>query len=1021
MLRIVKQAEWRDLLMASVSVAALSIAAPAVAQDEEPAVPSAEEAAAAAAEEEDTIVVTGSRIRQDEFTSTAPVQIIDPSIGELQGIVDTAELIQSSSVAAGSVQITSAISSAFVTNGGAGTQTISLRGLGAERTLVLLNGRRAGPAGVRGAVSAFDLNVLPQSVISTIEVLKDGASSIYGSDAVAGVVNIITKTDTDGIDLNTFYSQPFKSGGEEFRASATYGKTFSRGHFQVSADYYRRWELKRGDREYLACPEEYIFNEDGTERADIVDPRTGSYACRDTLWGHIWLYDYTYYYSPNGSNLVAPNGNPIRRLQWDYAGDNLGSHIPGVTPPVDPFQFEVPEGWFPVGYDAASFAVENAYHPFIDAATVIPTTQRYTAYADGAFQATDWAELYTEVLFNRRETEQNSFRQFWQFGFTENFVPGFGDPFADGFNGAVLISPTPITDHFGSSQKVDYYRVVGGARGEFGSFLDDWQWDLHSQYSRSDGDYTREQILDDAVSSQDFRTGSCVGETLPISGRPCIDVDWLDPEFLAGNISPEVRAFLFDEETGNTVYTQWTVEGIVTGDLFSLPAGDVGLALGGTWRRDEIEDVPGPITRAGNAWGVTTAGITAGASKTTEGFGEIQVPLIRDLPLIQNLLLQGAGRYTHVDTYGSDWTYKAGASWQVNDWLRFRGTYGTSFRAPALFELFLADQTSFLSQRQVDPCINWGPNLANGVISQQLADNCAADGVPPNHTGAGITATVITGGGFGLLEAETSDAMTVSMVLTPDWFSDKTNLRIALDYFEIEVNGEIARLGAGNVVAGCYTSDFFPNDPLCDLFSRNPPVGDPNNIDFVRDSFLNIHSQKNTGLDATIQLDQDLPPGLGTISLLGQMTWQFKDTVALFEATETSVNGEAGEPKWVGDFNIVWRLDGWSVFYGIDALSGTSDEQDYIDANGTLCPTDSIHGTFCVDLKAEHRIYHSFSVTKEFETWKLTLGVANLGDTPPPRVSTSNRGEISTIGQVPFTSNYDFVGRRIFFNVGKTF
>lgn len=1015
-----KKVELRELLLASASVAALMMHAPALAQ-ETPADEAAVAEAEAEAAQEDTIVVTGSRIRQDEFTSTSPVQIIDPSLGTLQGISDTATLIQSSTVAAGSAQITSAISSAFVTNGGPGAQTVSLRGLGAERTLVLLNGRRAGPAGTRGAVAAFDLNVLPQSIVSTVEVLKDGASSIYGSDAVAGVVNIITKRDTDGIQLDTFYSQPFESGGEELRASATWGKIFNRGHILVSADYYRRWELERGDRDYLACPEEYIFNQDGS-RADIIDPRTNSYTCRDTLWGHIWLYDYIYYYSANGSNLIAPNGQPMRRLQFDYAGDNLGSFIPGVppkNPPGDPFQFEAPAGWFPVGYDAASFAVENAYHPFIDASSFTPRTERYTAYADAAYQLTGWAELYTEFLFNRRITEQDSFRQFWQFGFTENFVPGFGDPFATGFNGAVLLSPTTITDWFGSSQEIDYFRVVGGARGELGGFLDGWNWDVHSQYSRSDGDYTQQQILDDAVSSQDFRTESCVGQTLPISGRPCIDVDWLDPEFLAGNITPEVRAFLFDQETGNTVYTQMTVEGIVTGDVFKLPAGDVAVALGGTWRRDEINDVPGPITLAGNAWGVTSAGITAGVSNTAEAFGEIQIPLIRDVPLIRNLLVQAAGRYTDVDTYGSDFTYKFGASWQVNDWLRFRGTYGTSFRAPALFELFLADQTGFLSQRQVDPCIDWGNNLANGVISQQLADNCAADGVPPNHTGAGISATIITGGGFGILEAETSDAMTLSVVLTPE-LGDRTSLKIAVDYFEIEVNGEIAQLGAGNIVAGCYNSDFFPNDPLCDLFARGGE-GNPNNIDFIRDSFININSQQNTGLDVTIQLDQDMPRGLGTLSLLGQMTWQFTDTIALFEGTEVSVNGEDGEPKWVGDFNIVWRKNKWSLFYGIDAIAGTSDEQDFIDANGTLCPSDAIHGTFCVDLKAEPRVYHSLSLTREFESWKVTLGVANLTDLSPPRVSTNNRGEITTIGQAPFTSNYDYVGRRIFFNVSKTF
>jgi iron complex outermembrane receptor protein len=139
------------------------------------------------------IVVTGSRLRRDERTSADPLTVIDPTVQTREGRLDTAEILQSSPLAAGSTQITSTISSNFVVNGGEGVQTISLRGLGANRTLVLLNGRRAGPAGVRGGVSAFDLNVIPQDVIQSVEILKTGASSIYGSDAIAGVVNLITK------------------------------------------------------------------------------------------------------------------------------------------------------------------------------------------------------------------------------------------------------------------------------------------------------------------------------------------------------------------------------------------------------------------------------------------------------------------------------------------------------------------------------------------------------------------------------------------------------------------------------------------------------------------------------------------------------------------------------------------------------------------------------------------------------------------------------------------------------------
>jgi iron complex outermembrane receptor protein len=1045
---VVQMRSWRSALMAGVSVAALGIVTPVAAQDAPPAPPpDSGDQVRQGDRPIEKVVVTGSRLRKDEFTSPSPVQIIDPRSAEKQGSVDTATTIQSSSVAAGSAQITSSISSAFVTNGGPGTQTVSLRGLGAERTLVLLNGRRAGPAGIRGAVGAFDLNVIPQSIVQSIEVLKDGASSVYGSDAVAGVVNIITRKDTDGLQVDSFYSQPFESGGEEMRLSGIWGTSFDGGHVQLAADYYKRNELKNGDRDYLRCPEDYVFDTAGN-RLDLIDPRTNKIACRERLWGHLWLYDYSYFYSGSQSNLIAPNGQLIRRLQPDY-GDNLGSHTAPLGPPADAAQLGIPAGYFPVGYDGPSYAVENANHPFSEAASLIPETERYTLFVEGSYDVTEAIELYGEAIFNRRKTHNNEVRQFWSFGFTsQSALPAlfFGDPapgdpiIPAGFTGDVLLSPTTITDWGDTRTEVDYYRVIGGARGELGGALSGWTWDVYGHYSRSDGDYFREVILDDAVDSQSFRTASCVGTLTPISNRPCIDIDWTNPEFLRGNFTPAERAFLFDTETGRTIYTQLSFEGSANGTLFENWAGPVDAALGVTWRRDEINDTPGPITLAGNIWGSSGSGITQGQSTTKEYFGEVDVPLLADVPFAKYFNVRLSGRYTDVNTVGGgDETYKVGGNWQVNEWLRFRGTYGTSFRAPHLFELFLADETGFLDQRVVDPCIQWGANLAAGAISQQVADNCAADGVPANHAGGGSAVTVVTGGGLGVLKPETSVAKSVSIVLTPNAFlPSTTSLSIAVDYFEIEVEGEITQLGANNIVGGCYSSDFFPNDPLCALFTRGQ-VGAPNNIDEVHDSFININDQTNRGIDVTTRLRQELPNGWGDLSILAQMTWQLEDDIALFEGTQVSVNGEDGEPIWVGDFNIEWSLGAWSVFWGIDAVQHTSDVADFIDANGDTClpvPDDPIgpddvnpiYGTrVCADLIAEARVYHAVSVTREFEDWRITLGIANLFDDAPPRVSVSTLasdfalGEITTIGQGPFTSNYDYVGRRGFLSVSKKF
>ncbi len=1037
-----------------------------------------------------TIFVTGSRIRRDEFSSPSPLTVIDPEVSARQGLNSTAAMVQGSPIAAGSDQITAALSSNFLTNGGTGAETISLRGLGAERTLVLLNGRRAGPSGTRGGVSSFDLNVLPQSIVGQVDLLKDGASSIYGSDAVAGVVNLITRRDTDGVEFDFFGSVPFDTGGEEWSAAATWGKTFDRGHILVAANYVRRNELARGDRDYLGCGENYVFTDETySTRADLIDPRTGRFACEGSdsgnTWGHVWTYDYTYqdfdgdgladFGTPGGSNIPGSDGTGAATLfQYSYGNDNLGNYIPAAGPRTQPGQIGIPAGWFPVGYDGPSAAVTNRYHPLMDNDTVIPQTNLYTLYLDAAYELTDGIEFYTELLFNRRDNFVNSSGQVYQFGLGEvydyyydyndgeNGYPGDGlqlgdeirgfafDPYAPGWRGAALFSPTAFNPYVDSSVKVDYYRAVAGFRGDITS---NWNYDLYGQYSRSEGEYSSQTALKDAIACANFRSGTkgyssrrCPGGVTPISGRNNVIVDWFSPRFNYGDFTQAEYDFLFAWDTGNTTYTQMYVEGIVSGDLVTLPwSGPVGLAVGGTVRRDEINDVPGPIRQADNGFNFGGAGITAGQSETMEAFGEIKIPLLQDVPFFQNLEFTGAARVTNVkatravdgatDESNGNWTYKLGLDWEVTDFLRFRGTYGTSYRAPALFEQFLADQTGFLSQRTVDPCIQWGLNLAQGNISQQFANNCAADGVSANHTGAGVSLPVISGGGLGVLEPETSRAWTVSAVLTPSFsFLPNTDISIAVDYFDIEVNGEIAQLGGANILASCYASDFFPNDPLCQSFYRfndfdagRAPTeiadqydiagGDRENVSVVFDQFFNINSQQNRGIDVTTRIVHDFA-GDTTLTLQGQMTWQTHDTVALFDGLTEDNNGEAGDPIFVGDFFAQLDSGPWTLFYNLDVIGKTNDEQDFLDQNGTLCPTYVTLGTVCVKLRTGAQFYHSASISRDIsDNYSLTVGMANITNHRPPRTTQIGGDGTRSLGQGLLYSQYDLRGRRAFVNL----
>lgn len=955
------------------------------------------------------VVVTGSRIPRNEFTSPSPVQVLTSENAQRRGISDTAQMLHGSTLAAGSPQINSTISSAFVTDGGPGASTISLRGLGANRSLVLLNGRRAGPAGTGGAVSAFDLNVIPQSAIDRVDILKDGASSIYGSDAVAGVVNLITERGRDGGELAVFSSRPFEEGGEQFNVSGSFGRRFDRGYFNVSGDYYRQEMLRAGDRDGLTCKNQYVFEPGTSRRDDRIDPRTGEPHCNDMLWGQVYVYGPAF-------SSAAPG-----RFQFDYDGD-LGDYIPArpANPAINALFPNAPAGFYVVGYDAASRAVVNASHPFAQDASIIPETDRYTAFAEGAYELPGGAEVYAEVLLNRRESRTDGYRQFWNYTYTNDSDffgdPGPGDP-VTGFSGPFVLSATPVTDHADGSQKVDYARMVLGVRGDVGGgLLEGWKWDVFAQHSRSDGEYTQDVVLDDAIESTNFKTASCVGTNLPISGRPCIDVDLTDPRVLRGDLTPEERAFLFDTETGRTIYEQTYLEGNVAGRLFDLPAGPVGAAFGFHIRRDEILDTPGHVTLADNSWNFTGSGVTKGAEDTREIYAEFGVPLLADAPLAKSLELSLSGRYTETKTSGDAATYKVGLNWTLNDLIRVRATHGTSFRAPALFELYLADRTGFGTQRNVDPCLNLDNRLADGSVTQQLYDNCTnpagpGGGVPGNWTGGNSGVEIVIGGGLGALEPETSTASVIGLVLTPP----RLNLSVALDYYEIELKDEVTDLGANGILLACYLSDHFPSDPICDQFDRDPVLG----ITQVRDSFINIAQQENRGVDLTLRYGADLP--WGYLTLDSQTTLTLENYTALFAGVYSEPTGEVGYPELVGNVNLAFTRGPWTAFWGFDWIGSQSSFPEFRQANGSDFVT--IDGRqVAVKAGAEFTGFHSLSLRYRADNWSVTAGLANVFDEKPP-AATTVIGQYSTEGNYVFGSQYGegYTGRRAFVRLSKSF
>lgn len=1055
-----------------------------------------EERAEQAAETENTIVVTGSRLRRNTFNSPDPLTIIDPEISMKSGDVSLGEVLQSSPVAAGSTQITSFLSTNFVFNGGKGVETISLRGLGAERTLVLLDGRRAGPSGVRGGVGAFDLNVIPTSVIRSIEVLKTGASSVYGSDAIAGVVNILTKRDTDGIELRAFGSLTEHGGGETYDASATWGKTFDRGHILLTGSYFKRNSLRRRDRDFLDCSIDYVFNQAG-ERVDIQDPRTGDETCLGNSLTSVIAIALNGALPAGANNLGPPpgsvTGGQITFVLPFIPGSGLDTYGYSLAnrPPINNTSFVAPAGYYAANFNRNSAGILTDYlNPEAERdTTIIPETTRYTLFASGSYELTDNIEFFMDALYNRRETGATQQRALFANQFTSavnrqaviNNCPLLttfgspnpycsrtdnGDPINVGFTGAQVIQPA-IYIPYSSDLKIDYYRAVGGFRGEVGLFGKPFRWEAWGQYSLSDGDYGQDIIFQDAVDAYTLRTRSCTGMTTELRGVPCVNINLTDPRILVDqNFTDAERDFLFGYEWGNTKYKQWTGEASISGDVLDLWAGPLQGSVGVHIRRDSILDVPGehtitpnenynPATTGtacivptlpcqefvNNSWGLTASGITGGHAVTTEAFGEISLPLFVDRPMVGSLELDAGARVTNYsaerrdglkDKDNGNWTYKVGANWTINPFVRLRGTYGTSYRAPQLFEQFLADQTSFPTQAQIDPCINYGARLIAGTIPVERAANCAAQGVPDNYAGLNPSATLRRGGGIGVLDPETSKAWTASIILTPPPIWDGMRVSFAVDYFSIKVKGEITNLGSANIITGCLDSDTFPTDPLCALFTR---INDPANaqdhmITEVRDPFINVNSQFNRGFDFTLRFTQDFNR-FGSFSFLGQMTYQAEDRFELFAGSGANDNGEVGDPKWVGDFNFTWTKNPFSLNWNIDYVGATSDRADIRRTLGDdECNPSPIRGTLgnpaiiCPDYRGERYFEHAVSLTWDIkEKFRATIGVSNLFDQEPPQFSRlfNQASTITGAGVSVIGSQYDYLGRRFFAGVTAKF
>ena len=947
------------------------------------------------------VVISGSRIKRDTFTSVSPLQIIRNEDSALAGFTSTAEVLQGTAITGGQGQVNNAYGG-YVTDGGPGANTLGLRGFSPTRSLLLLNGRRLAPSGTRGSVGAADLNTLPDAIVDRIEVLKDGASSIYGSDAIAGVVNVITKRNITGITASMKFDAPMDGGGQEGRFSLVGGFVSDRTYVSGSYEYYERKNLNLGDRDWTRCNTDYRrTSANGVVGAwgslDYVDPDTGKPKC------------YPITFSGGGSNGVTVN----------TLGTPAATGVPAVGTTGTRFNRWRPNAAVTtglVGYEGVSggnINVRDVFEPRMLNEDIISPVRNHNLFVQGGMDlsALGDAELYFEAMYNLRDSSQTGHRQLaLDYNKGSPLIPA-GLNFAGNFLPSSETSggqPVGVRAFIGfgndkGSQKIDFTRLVTGLRGTLGKT--GWDYDAVLTHSQSRGDYTFESFLIDRMTKslnvvQNGTGFSCVD---PSGG--CVAAPALTPAVIGGQLPREWVNYVWRPVTGVTKYKETTAALSATGTVMQLPYGKMKAAVGVEVRQAEIDDTPPPESQAGNLLGLTSAVPTRGKDKVVDVFAELDVPLLANLPFAHELTANVSGRWSKYDSYGSGSTYKMGALWSPTKWLTLRATQSTSFRAPALYEQFLGATSGFIGAAN-DPCNQWDDPSRLGSIR---SNNCASEGLPAGYdvgNGNNTSIKVLnTGGATAGLKSETSDNLTVGLVFQPTLATGLGDLSLAVDYFDIKVSNGVARVSNTAILNRCYDDpQFRAGGGFCRLVAARDPA---NNSLTVNNSFVNLATDQVRGLDYTLRYTNNVGPG--KLRVNATITEYRKQANQLFvEDGIDDVNGTIGSPKWSGNLDVYYEYKGWRGYYGLDWV-GKMDSYAYLGE-------DPATSTFL--FKTPHYHTHTVSLRYAADKWSVTAGVRNLTDKKPPVISA---GFYNRVGNAPLYSGYDYVGRTLFMNVSKTF
>ncbi len=925
----------RTRLMASSMIcgAAFALAVPAFAQE-------------ATVEE---VIITGSRIARQDYIANSPVSTVSSEAIQATGATNTEEVMNRLP------QVVPGFSAAS-NNPSDGTATVDLRGLGPTRTLVLVNGRRINPA---TRLNAADLNTIPTALIERVEVVTGGASAVYGSDALAGVVNFILKRDFEGVELGGQYGISKYGDNETYNGYALVGANSPDGKGNVTAYlsiYDRSRVLPNSDR-----PWSLTSNAGGSG--------TGARGGLNSLPGN-----------PYGGSLSSPQN--VR-----YAFNNNGTPRPfvndfGLGPTSDRYDFT---------------PVNNIMSP----------GKRLNAAMFGRYDLTEAVEFTTELVYS---DSRNSAQ------LAPTPATGIQIPYNNAFVTPALASllatrPNPTAPMFFDrrmaelgpridKRDADMYQANLGLNADLGS---GWRAEGYYSYGRTE---FRSQILNDVSRSRvaaavaaGGTTTACAPGSLAIYAN-CAPLNM----FGAGTISPAAADFVRLNFSDLNVFSRNLVSGFVSGPLFKLPAGDLSVALGGEYRKDQLNFTPDAAKASGDVFGFNAERPVAGSVTVKELYAEAVVPLVADVTGFKYLGLELGARLSDYSSVGRVTSYKAGVEYKPFDQIRFRGMYQRASRAPSVFELFQSNDQGF--PQFIDPCSTRHPATAAArSLSASTRAFCTAQlGFDPVANGfiALNTQTETFFYGNPNLAEERSETLTAGVVLQPSF---APGLTATIDYHDINVKDYIGTIegGVAGIVGACFASgDMTSSACFNDVIGLPLIYRDAAGTLKARALLDNVSALRVKGVDFAINYGWNVPwaGGLWGDKLNIDLNVTYLKSYVLdgidYADTAGFYNISATLPEWKGNLRMSYDVGPVNLAY-TGTYIGAMDNQGNI-------PAFEDGGYTTVKAFIYHDVSARWGVTEKVE---LFGGVRNLTNKRPPIFDNANDGNTDP-------NTYDIVGRNYF-------